>query len=234
MKSLLTVLSLGLSLSSAPLVRAQTVEPLASERVQPLGMPGATDHEPAATITAPLTPAGDGAKARATFSYVRNGLGGGGGTFLPGDMEGLRLELYPLSWRRLRAGVEVEAGHGHGTSLGAGTSTSYGLLGVKLGLKVPRGVTPFVSGRVTSGSVRPGALMIPGTPITVGGSGAPSGMSSRGVDIGIDVMKFGGGSLSLALGYTRTTWQFADYARNTMVFKQSSTDGFLLKVGITF
>ena len=46
-------------------------------------------------------------------------------------MDALHLDLYPLSWRWLRAGVELEAGRGRGTILGRGSSVSYGMMGVK-------------------------------------------------------------------------------------------------------
>lgn len=221
MKLLLTVLALGLSMS----VTARAAPVPEPERVQPLGTPGAPGG-PVVTISAPA-PAGDGEAPRANLSYLRHGLGDGSGA----PVEALRLELYPLSWRRLRAGLELEAGRSHGTG---GSSATYGLLGVKLGLRLPRSVTPYVTGRVGGGRAD-GALSIPGTPFNVSGSRGMSGISMRGVDIGVDVYNFGQKqSLSVALGWVRTTVQDAGYGPAGMIFQQRSYDGFLLKVGFTF
>lgn len=230
MKLLLTVLALGLSMSVAARARADVARaaPLPEPaRVQPLGMAGAPEG-PVVSLTARSPASGrDGAAAGANLSYLRHSLGDGNGF----PMEALRLELYPLSWRRLRAGLELEAGRGHGTG---GASATYGLLGVKLGLRLPRSVTPYVTGRVGVGRAD-GALSIPGTPFNVSGSAGISGISMRGVDVGVDVYSFGRNqSLSVALGWVRTTVQDAGYGAAGMFFKQSSYDGFLLKLGFTF
>jgi hypothetical protein len=172
---------------------------------------------------------------RVKLSYLRHGIGDGSGGSIP--MNALHLDLYPLSWRWLRAGIELEAGRGRGTILGTGSSVNYGLVGVNLGLQIPRRITPFVEGRLAAGIIETradGAVMIPGTPLSVSGGGS-SFIHTRGVDLGVEVYTFGRGFVSAAIGWQRTTWQMNDFdTHDAMVTKSVSHDSFLLKIGVGF
>jgi hypothetical protein len=114
-------------------------------------------------------------------------------------------------------------------------------LDLRLDLPLPLPVAAHVDASLGDGvsASRPdGALLIPSTPIGVGGSAGPTGaglMSARGVDLGVDVARFGGGYVSVALGWLRSTVPvggFDDRAR--LVATNVSLDGFMLKVGLTF
>jgi hypothetical protein len=222
---------------------AQRVVPVAPagaplpERVEPLSL-RAMPQGPTGTVTikSPSNelPA-DRPTPRVKLSYIRHGIGDGTGGAIP--MNALHLDLYPLSWRWLRAGIELEAGRGRGTILGNGAALNYGLVGVNLGLRVPRRISPFVEGRLAAGIIntRPdGAVMIPGTPLSVSGGGS-SFIHTRGVDLGVEVYTFGRNYVSAAIGWQRTTWQMNDFdTHDALVTKSVSHDSFLLKVGIGF
>jgi len=242
MKSLLTVSTLVVLWSLALSARARATslaQPLPApspERVQPLDL-RTLPEGPTGAVTVQATPfVGPHPTPRVKLSYLRSGIGDGSGGTLA--LQALHLDLYPLSWRWLRAGVELEAGRGRGTILGAGMAATYGLVGVNLGLQIPRRITPFVEGRLAAGIIQTradGALLIPGTPISVNGSGGSSFMFTRGVDIGVELYTFGRNYLTAAVGLQRTSWQVTGFdIQNTMVSKRVSYDGFLFKIGIGF
>ena len=240
MKSLLTVSVLVFLWSLALSARAREASPARPapepERVEPLDL-RALPEGPTGAVTVQATPfAGAHPVPRVKLSYLRSGIGDGSGGTIP--LQALHLDLYPLSWRWLRAGVEVEAGRGRGTILGAGMAANYGLLGVNLGLQIPRRITPFVEGRLAAGIIQTradGALMIPGTPVSVNGSGGSSFMFTRGVDLGVELYTFGRNYLTAALGIQRTSWQVTGFdAQNAMVSKRVSYDSFLFKIGLGF
>jgi hypothetical protein len=246
MKFLLIFCTFVLLAALARSARAQvapSVVPVAAkparppERVEPLSL-RAVPEGPTGTITV-NPPSGDLPGERPTprvkLSYMRHGIGDGSGGSIP--MQALHLDLYPLSWRWLRAGVEIEAGRGSGTIMGTGTSARYGLLGVSLGLQIPRRITPFIEGRYAAGIIETradGALMIPGTSISVNGGGS-SFIQTRGIDVGVELYTFGRNYVSAAIGIQRTSFQMADFdSHDNMVSKSVSYDSFLLKVGIGF
>jgi hypothetical protein len=241
MKSLLTVFTFVVLSSIAPGLRARETRPKptpAPERVQPLDL-RALPEGPTGAVTvnaAPFAPTIDHPTPRAKVSYMRYGIGNGSGGSIP--LQALHLDLYPLSWRWLRAGVEVEGGRGRGTIMGRGSQVNYGLVGVNLGLQIPRRITPFIEGRVAGGIIATradGALMIPGTPVSVNGSGGSSFMLTRGIDVGLEVYTFNKGFVSAAVGWMRTSWQMTGFdMHDTMVSRQVSYDSFLLKIGVGF
>jgi hypothetical protein len=156
------------------------------------------------------------------------------------SLQQLRLQISPRSW--LRFGVQAETGRGRAPALlgggdGLGATEHFGLLGVNLRFQIPRRVTPFIEGRVGGGLVatRPdGAILIPGTPLAIDGTGA-GWMYTHGVDIGVELYAFKGGFLTAALGWLRTTRQNAGYdTAGAMFFQQSTHDTFLLKLGVVF
>jgi hypothetical protein len=244
MKSLLTVSAFALLSVFAPRLLAGESRPSRTpkapspppERVQPLDL-RALPEGPTGAVTVGATPfTGEHPTPRVKLSYLRHGIGDGSGGTVP--LQALHLDLYPLSWRWLRAGVEVEAGRGRGTLMGAGSSVSYGLVGLNLGLQIPRRVTPFIEGRVAGGIIQTradGALMIPGTPLSVNGGGGSSFMLTRGIDLGVELYTYKRNYISAAVGWMRTSWQFTGFdIHNSMVSKAVSYDSFLLKIGVGF
>jgi hypothetical protein len=117
----------------------------------------------------------------------------------------------------------------------------FGLAGLNLRLRIPGPIAPYVEGRLGDGvsADRPdGALMIHGTPIGVGGAIGAGGsglVAARGVDLGVDVRRFKGGYVSVALGLLRTSWAVGGLDdRDRLVATHVSADGAVLKVGVSF
>jgi hypothetical protein len=235
MKSLLAAATLASLSSLAPSVRAASGPP--PERVQPLSMPGEGPSGGAVTAqpTRPAQPPDDEPPPpRLKLSYMGYGMGDGDGGTIP--LQALHLDMYPLSWRYVRFGVEAEAGRGRGKVVGQSGSVNYGLLGVNLGLRLPRRISPFVEGRLAAGVLAArvdGAFMIPGTPISVNGATGATWMVTRGIDLGLEVYTFRRGFVSASVGWARTTWRTADFdVQDRVTFKNVSHDAFLFKIGL--
>jgi hypothetical protein len=113
-----------------------------------------------------------------------------------------------------------------------------GLAGLNLRLQFKLPLAPYIEGRLGDGvsAARPdGALMIPGTQIGVSGSAAAGWMSMRGVDLGVDVHRFRGGYVSLALGWLRSSWPVSGFdERDRFVSTSSWSNGFVFKLGVSF
>jgi hypothetical protein len=194
-----------------------------------------------AGAVAPPAPPADHATPRLKLSYVRFSMGNVDGGAVP--LEALHIDLYPLSRRWIRAGIETEAGRGHATLSGASASIVYGLVGVNAGLQLPGRVTPFLEGRLAGGVLGghlDGPFTVPGTNTSVSGGSVATWIYARGVDAGVEVYTFGRAYLSLSLGWVRTTWGDADYAAvianagASIQFRDVTHDSFLLKLGIGF
>jgi hypothetical protein len=156
-------------------------------------------------------------------------------------LEALHLDMYLLSWRWLRAGVEAEAGRGQATWYGGTASLKYGTLGLNAGLQLPGRVTPFVEGRLDGGVLAgqlDGPLTIPGTTMTVSDVSAATYFYARGLDAGAAFYVVGRAYLSLSLGWLRTTWGSADYdavlarSSSNLMLKNVTHDSLVFKVGL--
>src|SRR5450432_879149 len=127
--------------------------------------------DPIETLSVPAPPAaeasGDHPTPRLKISYERFAAGNVDGSALP--IEALHVDMYALSWRWLRGGVEAEAGRGKATlNLGA-ASVKYGLIGVNAGVQLPGRITPFVEGHLDGGVLAghlDDAVVIPGTTVS--------------------------------------------------------------------
>jgi hypothetical protein len=116
-----------------------------------------------------------------------------------------------------------------------------GIEGLNLRLRLPGPLGPYVEGRLGDGmsASRPdGALMVPGTPVglsgALGGQGAGL-VTARGVDVGLDVRRFKGGYVSVALGLLRSTWPIGGLdAHDRLVLTNVSLDAAIFKVGVSF
>jgi hypothetical protein len=227
MKPLVTVCALGVALALSRTVHAQDVAPLAS--------PVETLEGPAP----PSRPTDDHPTPRLALSYERLSAGNVDGSAMA--LEALHVDMYALSWRWLRGGVEAEAGRGHTLLGGASASVKYGLVGVNVGLQLPGRVTPFVEGRLDGGvlgGTLDGSVMIPGTTVSASGVSAATWMIARGLDAGVDVYALGRAYLSLSLGWMRTTWGGADYdamvvgTGASVKLEDVTHDSFLFKIGV--
>jgi hypothetical protein len=120
-------------------------------------------------------------------------------------------------------------------------SRELGLAGANLRLQLPALVAPYVEARLGDGvsASRPdGALLIPGTSIGLGGALGDRGaglLTARGVDLGVDVHRFRGGYVSLAIGWQRSTVLVGGLdAHERLVANDVSVDGVMFKIGFSF
>jgi hypothetical protein len=230
MKPLVTVCALGVALALCRTVHAQE-----QVDVEPLASPVETIERPAP----PARPAEDRPTPRLALSYERLSAGNVDGSAMA--LQALHLDMYALSWRWLRAGVEADAGRGHTVLSGAAASIKYGLIGMNAGIQLPGRVTPFFEGRLDGGvlgGTLDGSVTIPGTTISASGVSAATWMVAYGLDAGMDVYALGRGYISLSLGWLRTTWGGADYdamlaeAGTSVKLRDVTHDSFLFKIGI--
>jgi hypothetical protein len=215
--------------------------PARAQELEPLTAVPATPPTVTATATPEPAPTDDHATPRVQLTLERFSLGNVDGSSVP--LEALHLDLYPLSWRWLRAGLEVEAGRGHAAYDGARVDLRYGLLGINGGLQWPGRITPFVEGRLAGGVLAgslDGSVAIPGTTVSVSGVSTATWMVARGIDAGVDVYTFGRTYLTASLGWVRTTWGEADYEAMLanlsagLQFRDVTHDSFLFKLGLGF
>jgi hypothetical protein len=120
-------------------------------------------------------------------------------------------------------------------------SREFGLAGVNLRLRLPAPVSPYVEGRLGDGlsASRPdGALVIPGTAIALNGAAGERGagvMAVRGVDLGLDVLRFRGGYVSVAVGWLRESRLTGGLdLHEQLVARSVSLDSAMFKVAIAF
>jgi hypothetical protein len=109
MKPLLTGSALALALPASASAQDLSVAPLPTTRAETI----TREAPPPASTNDHPTP-------RLELSYERLSAGNVDGTAMP--LEALHLDMYALSWRWLRAGVEAEAGRGHAEMSGASAS----------------------------------------------------------------------------------------------------------------
>jgi hypothetical protein len=229
MKSLLTLSALIAVSALALTARAEEVQPLAQ---------GADGFE-SRRAPAPPAPRAEHPTPRLQLSYQRFSAGNVDGSAVP--LEALHLDMYFLSWRWLRAGLEAEAGRGQATLYGGTASLKYGTLGLNAGLQLPGRVTPFVEGRLDGGVLAgqlDGPLTIPGTTMTVSDVSAATYFYARGLDAGAAFYVVGRAYLSLSLGWLRSTWGSADYeavlakSSSNLQLKNVTHDSFVFKLGL--
>jgi hypothetical protein len=217
----------------SPLAAAVITVALAARAAPVEAQPTIVREAPApAPVVARPTP-------RLKLSYERLSAGNIDGSAVP--LEALHLDLYPLSWRFLRGGVEAEAGRGHARLADASASVKYGLVGLNAGLQYPARVTPFVEGRAAAGALGgtlDGTVTIPGSTATVSDVSAVTWMYATGLDAGAEVYFAGRAYVSLGLGWVRTTWGAARYdstaasAGSSLKLENVQHDSLLLKAGL--
>jgi hypothetical protein len=205
----------------------------------------ATADAPAVVATAAPVLAAGGAdesqhsNPRLELSYRRFSLRNLDLGTLP--VNGIELDMYPVSSRWARVGIELEAGAGQAALGGHTLDARYGLFGLIGGFQYPARVTPFVEGRLVGGvlgGTLDGPVTVPGTSVTLVGTSAVTWLYGGGLDAGADVFVLGRSHVSLALGWVHTTWGGVDYLGAMATpsigvrFKDLTDDSFTLKLGI--
>jgi hypothetical protein len=187
------------------------------------------------TVT-PTAPNAERPTPRLKLSYLRFGIGNLDGSTIP--LDALHLDVYPLSRRWVRAGLELEGGRGSATYMGDRAALSDLLLGLNAGVQLPGRVTPFVEGRLAVGALTghtEGPIDVGGVTVTQGS--ATTYLYAFGLDAGTELYLVGRSYLSLSLGWLHTTWRGAtDAARAgasapNIVLTDITHDTFLFKAG---
>lgn len=207
----------------------------ADESDDPKSAPASAPAAPAATARASV----DHANPRLKLSFRSFGVTNLDGSAV--SLKGGQVDLYPVSRRFFRMGIEAEAGSGDTTLSGSTANLWYGLGGVTAGFQYPARVTPFVEGRFAAGAL---GGSFSGTIANVGGQ-AISGTTSAttflyvgGVDAGVEVYTVSRLYLSAAIGWAHPVYTGFDYAAmqqnpsGGMQVKQIAADTFTFKLGI--
>lgn len=203
---------------------------------------GQVAEAPGGTIAETVTPVAPNAALpmpRLKLSYTRFAIGNLDGSSIP--LDGLHLDVYPLSRRWVRAGLELEGGRGSGTFMGDRAALDDLLLGVNAGVQIPIAgrITPFVEGRLAGGALSghtEGPINVGG--VTVTQASATTYLYTFGLDAGAEVYVLGRGYLSLSLGWLHTTWRGATDAAppgasaSNIALTDITHDSFVLKAGV--
>jgi hypothetical protein len=192
------------------------------------------------SVSAATSPPGvEHPNPRLKLSYRRFAVSNLDSTEVP--LQGLQLDVYPLSRRWVRGGFEIEGGKGRAALNGGSADVRYGMLGVTAGFQYPARVTPFVEGRLVGGVMagsQDGVVTVPGTSVSISGTSAATWITGRGLDFGAELFTLGRAYFSASIGWLRTTWGGVDYAAmmrdpsGGLRLKNLSNDSFTLKVGV--
>jgi hypothetical protein len=184
-------------------------------------------------------PAADHANPRLKLSYRRFAISNLDLTDVP--LQGLQLDVYPLSRRWVRGGVELEAGTGRAALSGGAFNIRYGMLGLTGGFQYPARITPFVEGRLVGGIMggnQDGDVTIPGTTVSISGISGTTWITGRGLDFGAELFAGGRAYISASIGWLHTTWGGVDYPAMLLDpsagvrYKDLSNDSFTFKLGL--
>jgi hypothetical protein len=175
---------------------------------------GRSRGEAFASARAPSSPGATHATPRLKLSYRSFAISNIDGP--PVALDGVQLDVYPLSRKWIRGGFEVESGVGRaGLVASENIRLNYGLLGLVAGLQYPARITPFIEGRAAAGFLHgrlEGSFTVPWAPsVEVTEMSATTGIYGHGVDAGAEIYTFGRAYVSASLGWVRTTWLGPDY-----------------------
>jgi hypothetical protein len=154
-------------------------------------------------------------------------------------LHGGQLDVYPLSRRWVRLGLELEGGAGSATVDTHGVNLWYGLAGLSLGVQYPARVTPFVEGRfaggVLGGSLAQAVQVTPG--LSLSSASTATYLLTGGIDVGIEFYVSSRFYVSAAIGWVHSIYGGVDYAALTsstpaLVYKGIAADAFTFKFGI--
>jgi hypothetical protein len=179
------------------------------------------------------------ANPRLKLAYRRFAVSGPDGG--PIALDGAQLDVYPLSRRWVRLGLEAEGGRGASDSANVTASLWYGLAGVTLGIQYPARITPFVEGRAAvgalGGTIR-GSSTVGSTTVTAASVNAVTLLYLGGIDVGAEVYAVGRAYVTVALGWVHPVYyglsavalQEIGATRTTKV----AADVFTFKIGVGF
>jgi len=152
---------------------------------------------------------------------------------------GGQLDVYPLSRRWVRLGVELEGGAGDASLDGHGVGLWYALAGLSLGVQHPGRVTPFVDGRFAFGALggrlSQAVAVAPG--VSLSKASAVTYLLVGGIDVGVELYVMSRVYLSVAVGWAHPIYRGVDYAAlkanpsAAVTFKDISGDTFTFKLG---
>lgn len=200
--------------------------------------PSGTDPAAVTETTEKPAPVEDLPNPRLTLSYVHFSIGNVDTTSVP--LDGAHLDVYPLSQRWLRAGIELESGRGSASLLGKEAALTYALAGGNAGVQMPLGrVTPFAEARFTAGLLH-GRTVGPISDVggTITSTDATTYLYAYGLSIGTELYIMGRGYLSLSIGWLRTTWRgpketpATQTAQTTFTLDDITHDALALKLGL--
>jgi hypothetical protein len=195
---------------------------------------------PAADVArAGARPKATHANPRLKLSYRRFAVNGPDGD--PIALDGGQLDVYPLSMRWLRLGLEAEGGRGSSDTERVTASLWYGLVGVTAGIQYPARVTPFVEGRAAVGALGgslSGTAVVGGTTVGADGINATTLLYLGGVDVGVEVYAVGRAYVTVALGWVRPVYYgisaVALQATGATKTTKVAADVFTFKLGVGF
>ena len=216
------------------------VPTLASASEGPLPDYGpAVADPPVGEVDGAAQPASPHANPRIELSFRRFAVNGPDGN--PVALDGGQVDVYPLSRRWLRLGIEAEGGRGSSDTQQVTARLWYGLVGVTAGIQYPARVTPFVEGRAAVGALGgslSGTAVIGSTSVSTQGLSTTTLLYLGGIDAGVEVYAVGRAYVTVALGWVHPVYyglsavvlQTTGSARTTRV----GADVFTFKIGVGF
>lgn len=201
---------------------------------------GSADPASAAPVAVTATPARRHQNPRLKLSYRNFGLDQFDGT--PVGLHGAQLDVYPVSRRFFRMGIEVEGGGGNTAFSSGSASLWYGLLGVSAGFQYPARVTPFVEGRIAGGALggrySGPVAEVAGVTLSADGASAATFLYVGGIDAGVEVYAVSRFYVSAALGWAHPVYTGPDLAAMVqnpsggLQTRQFASDSLTFKIGI--
>ena len=212
--------ALSLSMVLAVTLAAGTAQ-AAMDTFDPHGL---APVEPAPTLTRVQPPRPKHANPRLKVSYRSLSMANLDRTAMHFDAG--QLDIYAMSRRWVRIGIEAEGGAGKATLSGYSTGIYYGALGLTAGIQYPWRVTPFVEGRFAGGVL--GGNFMNTTVVTYAYMG--------GIDAGIELYTFGRLYVTASVGWVHPVYHAIDYAAAratpaSIKFVDIASDAFTFKVG---
>ncbi len=147
------------------------------------------------------------------------------------------VDIYPISLRYVRLGIDAEVGGGSGTLMNQPTGAWYLVAGLNVGFQYPWRVTPFVDGRFVAGLIG-GDVTSPGQVAPQIQGAATSWTYMGGVDVGAEVYLVDRLYLSVAIGWVHVTYHGVDldwakaHPMDDPRYKDIGGDSFTLKIGL--
>jgi hypothetical protein len=174
---------------------------------------------------------------RLKFSFRQLSISNLDGTKVP--LVGGQLDVYPLSRRWARLGIELEGGAGDASLDGHGVGLWYALAGLSLGFQYPARFTPFVDGRFAfgalGGNLAQAVAVAPNVSLST--ASAVTYLLVGGIDVGVEFYVMSRVYLTFAIGWARPIYRGVDYAALTanpsapVTYADVATDTLTFKLG---